>query len=1159
MTYGFGAALRFQRKASAADGRVQIYRWRLDMAAVPSCDLARHIGAAYVNAKSRWSHPGADTLLRLPPQGTTTRKGDFGEIIAATLYTQRLGRYVPFQKLELKPVAGATLQGADVLGLTLVDPDDPGPVLTEVKTRPTISPGEVLKEIATSIARTTEDYLVSAWAAGVSLMESHPDDQKAYALSAAQHLARLVDPTGSYPPHDRHAVVVTATDNLTVGKVNQYWGSDPPVSELHVIVVDDLVNTMNSLYDAAGRLTYGDLASAAPHLLGERAHLPGLSAPVSSTAAAELVHAAAGSRTLALCEAALWHLADWDGMGTARARAVQEVEVDPVVRGLAAILVGAIARARTALRETELAPFSDAVQAAWARTLPAAELVDRTAAIASTVTPPDLAQAITYIGAAVAHRLPRHPATMTEAAGATGPNVRHAVERMERFGRHALWPSQAAAVGGGLLDRGHPSLAIRMPTSAGKTALIELLVADTLDLAGDPVVAVLAPTKALVAQLTGDLRGALPEGVAVRSSHGGLDFDTDEPSAKGILAERGVAVMTPERFDLEWRRAATGDGLASVDGVRLLVVDEAHLLSETFRGARVELAVARALRRDIRVVLVSSQFPNPQQLADWLDGDRIESDWSPTWLRRFVYYRSADKAVGLRQAESGDAAPVLTLKPSTRSSGDGCPRERPHEAAALAEIEHGDGLVVIYANEKARIANLVEAVRSKFGEWPAATPALLDLARAIESVDLVAARLLQSGIGLHHGDLPRPVRQAVETAARKNLLRCVVCTPTLLEGVDFPTRTVVAAYPPKTHKGNAEIARLRNLAGRAGRGGRFTSGTLVVMADDEAAGKKWLRAFRAQLPPTRSGLARALDQLRQTAKTLHVLDLGDEQRPVDAVDGLVLAAIAEGAVTDGELRAALEEALGRTLWYATTHPSTRDYILDVATRRAAHVARAVGDRRWSRSFYRSGLPVGSCIAVRDALAPHADRFERAMESKLTDPDEWLLWLAAAIAPQAKVLAHWTSMPWADMHDALGRWLRGEPLEVIAVAHPEVWPAIANDLETLLPWVLTGAIELAATHVGRTDLRDLAHRRLAISRIRYGVPRAELCGLVRGGLDRALVSRLASEHDAQNLSGRIGQSLEEYIVEQAWRVSEDVETATPPVLAETQDAATTGAT
>lgn len=1133
MTYGFGSALRAAGSAVAAARKVQIHRWRLELRGAPAADLSRHLAAAYVTSKSRWAHPDALVAPRLPAPGSTARKGDFGEIVAATLYSQRLGRHVPFQKLEVKTVRGATLQGPDLLGLTVTGAGESDPVLVEVKTRVTVSPAEVLRDISKNVGRVTEDYLISAWAAGVALMEAHPDDQKAYALSAAHHLARLVDPTGFYPDHAHHAVVVTAKDNLAVSKVNEHWGEDPPVAELHVVVVEDLERTIDDLYEAAGKLSYSDVASGAPHLLGRRAHLPGLSAPVSSSAAAALVAASAGSRTLGLCEAALWHLADWDGMGTARARTIADVETDPRIRGLARILTGAIGGARGDLRDTELDGFAGAVQAALALEADAAELLARTETVASSLAAPDVAQAVNYIGAAVAHRLPRHPLKLTAAAGSGGHNVRHLVGQMERHGRHALWPSQAAAIAGGLLDRGQPSLAVRMPTSSGKTALIELLVADALDLPGDSTVAVLAPTKALVAQLTRSLRDALPDTESVRSSHGGLDFDTEEPSAIGILAERGVAVMTPERFDLEWRRAVTGDEQASLDKLRLLIVDEAHLIYESSRGARLELGVARALRRGVRVVLVSSQFAAPAELAKWLGGRSIESDWSPAWLRRYVYYRSADAFAGIRQADTGGPEVVLELKPSAKSRGSGCPRSRPAEAAALAEMEHGDGLVVIYTNERARVTKLVGEVRRRFGEWPAADLVLLELADTIKGADPDGAELLRAGIGLHHGDLPRIVRQAVETAARKNLLRCVVCTPTLLEGVDFPTRTVVAAYPPGTRRGAVEIARLRNLAGRAGRGGRYTYGTLVVMAGDEMGGEKWLSAFRAQLPPTRSALTNALEHLRRVAGSLATLDLGDAQRSVDAIDGLVLAAVAEGAATDGDLRTALEEALGRTLWYATTHPSTRDYTLRVATTRALHVHGVVGDRRWSRAFYRSGLPLPSCIALRDALSSNASRFEHAMDSDAVDPDQWLLWLATAVAPRAKEISRWATLPAAELRDTLGRWLAGEAVEAISSAHPEVWPGLERDLETRLPWVLTGAIEFAATHVGRDDLRDVAHRRLAIARLRYGVPRVELCNVVRGGHDRVLATQLAAEYQAEPSALRLFQSLEEYVIERLW--------------------------
>ena len=301
--------------------------------------------------------------------------------------------------------------------------------------------------------------------AAVTLLEDHPDYQRAYALSAATHLARLNDPEGHHPPHEKHAVILTAADTLTKAKIEEHWAATTPASELHVIVVPDLQTTMDRLYETAAGYRYGDLASGAPQLLGRGTHTPGLSAPVSSAdaTAAAVGHSGTGPR--AVTEAALWLLADWDGMGVARARVTEQEELDPDLRGLAAILVGALGRAKDDLRGGQLEVLADVVDRAWARTITAGEVVTETREIAGRVTSPDLARAVKYVGAAVAHRLSRHPQTLIERVGATGPNVQHLVQRMQRFGRRAFWPSQAAAIAGGLLDRNHPSLAIKMPTS----------------------------------------------------------------------------------------------------------------------------------------------------------------------------------------------------------------------------------------------------------------------------------------------------------------------------------------------------------------------------------------------------------------------------------------------------------------------------------------------------------------------------------------------------------------------------------------------------------------------------------------------------------------------------------------------------------------------
>jgi hypothetical protein len=82
------------------------------------------------------------------PTHDSIRKADFGEVITSSLFSYRLGLEVPFEKLEsMRPSANVTVQGPDVMALTLTDHTTPAPTLVESKFRSTISPAEVLGDI----------------------------------------------------------------------------------------------------------------------------------------------------------------------------------------------------------------------------------------------------------------------------------------------------------------------------------------------------------------------------------------------------------------------------------------------------------------------------------------------------------------------------------------------------------------------------------------------------------------------------------------------------------------------------------------------------------------------------------------------------------------------------------------------------------------------------------------------------------------------------------------------------------------------------------------------------------------------------------------------------------------------------------------------------
>ena len=251
---GLGAYFRHIGTERICGGRLSYTTWTLDIAA-PGFGRAavQELARYYVGLTDAWEHPDATIAVELPVQDST-RKGDFGELITACLFSHRLGYEVPFQKLEfMRPVRTATVQGPDVRALTLGREPAPEPVLVECKLRPVISPKAVLDDLRESLERIDQDYIVSAWRAAFRVMRLHPASEKQFALSAAELLAQLTATPGTYPEHDQQAVIVSERSSLTVAKIEEHWGDHPPVSELHVVAVRRLEEAIELLYAHADR------------------------------------------------------------------------------------------------------------------------------------------------------------------------------------------------------------------------------------------------------------------------------------------------------------------------------------------------------------------------------------------------------------------------------------------------------------------------------------------------------------------------------------------------------------------------------------------------------------------------------------------------------------------------------------------------------------------------------------------------------------------------------------------------------------------------------------------------------------------------------------------------------------------------------------------
>jgi replicative superfamily II helicase len=92
---------------------------------------------------------------------------------------------------------------------------------------------------------------------------------------------------------------------------------------------------------------------------------------------------------------------------------------------------------------------------------------------------------------------------------------------------------------------------------------------------------------------------------------------------------------------------------------------------------------------------------------------------------------------------------------------------------------------------------------------------------------------VETGVAFHFGNMPSLMRQEIERLFRIGKLRFLVCTSTLVEGVNLSCRTIVVRGPRKGMGNPMEPHDFWNLAGRAGRWGDEFQGNIVCLDPDD--------------------------------------------------------------------------------------------------------------------------------------------------------------------------------------------------------------------------------------------------------------------------------------------------------------------------------------
>jgi superfamily II RNA helicase len=294
---------------------------------------------------------------------------------------------------------------------------------------------------------------------------------------------------------------------------------------------------------------------------------------------------------------------------------------------------------------------------------------------------------------------------------------------------------------------------------------------------------------------------------------------------KALVSEKFFALV--ETFGAENVGMMTGDSSVNADApiicctaeilanlalrqgadtpVGQVVMDEFHFYSDPERGWAWQVPLLSL--PGVQFILMSATLGHVTELARDLGRRTGRETAVVTGVDRPVplhyYYATTPVHETVEDLLSTNQAPVYIVHFS--------------QLAALERAQALSSVKVATREQRDEIAELI-------GEF-----------RFTTSFGKTLSRLIRAGIGVHHAGMLPKYRRLVEQLAQRGLLRVICGTDTLGVGINVPIRTVLLTALTKfdgTRMRQLNAREFHQIAGRAGRAGFDTAGTVVVQAPE---------------------------------------------------------------------------------------------------------------------------------------------------------------------------------------------------------------------------------------------------------------------------------------------------------------------------------------
>lgn len=366
-------------------------------------------------------------------------------------------------------------------------------------------------------------------------------------------------------------------------------------------------------------------------------------------------------------------------------------------------------------------------------------------------------------------------------------------------------------------------IGISAPTSAGKSFLI-LLKAIELIQKKSGVVVYIVPTLSLVSQVTSDFRKFLDDFQLI-------DYSLETTYNNTSAIQNSIYILTQEKAIAAFSQSDNPFG-----NVRLLVIDEIQNVEKVADSDDQRSKVLYDLMIELRnnsqidhIIISGPRIIKIDELGASVFGissEKKETDASP--VLNLTYSISKKKASYYFNVYSDLLEKSLQLKITNNDSIQGYGK-------VLYNNNYLDYLSNFLGSFSADESTLIFSPTSTTCNKMASHIAknmvekndefLNELARFISATVhpmFTMVETIKKGVAYHHGKLPFHVRILIEDGIRKKKIQTIICTTTLLQGVNLPVQNIIIRNPnlfiaKKQNSSKLSNYEIANLRGRAGR------------------------------------------------------------------------------------------------------------------------------------------------------------------------------------------------------------------------------------------------------------------------------------------------------------------------------------------------------